>query len=84
MIESKEQLLGNFRSKAEAFMAAPGPVTGIDLDDAAVTLKRYVLTELRDQTLASKLGALPKLIRRLDVASIGELLTEIGTAIDTR
>ena len=82
MIESKEQLVSNFRDKAEAFLAAPGLLTGIDLDDAAVTLKRYVLTELHDQALASKLGQMPRQIRKLDVASLGDLIREINAAMD--
>lgn len=83
MIESKEQLLSNFRSKAEAFLADPGLVTGIDLDDAAVILKRYVLTELHDQTLAGRLGEIPKQVRKLDVESLAGLVKEIDAAIDT-
>ncbi len=45
-IESKKQQLRNFKASADEFLAAPGPVAGIEFDDAAVTLKRYVLTQL--------------------------------------
>ena len=54
MIETKEQLLASFSDKAQAFLDSPGLVSGIDFDDAAVTLKRYVLSELHDQELGSK------------------------------
>ncbi len=53
MIESKSQLVDDFRTKADAFLAAPSVGSGIAFDDAAVTLKRYVLTEMHDQALAS-------------------------------
>ena len=83
MIESKQQLLDQFRDKADAFLSDPGLMTGIDFDDAAVTLKRYVLTELRDQQLASKLAQFPKLIRRLDVTTLTALVAEVeGKLLD--
>jgi hypothetical protein len=77
MIESKEQLLGNFIEKAQAFLAAPSPVTGIDFDDAAVTLKRYVLTEMHDQETASTLARFQKLIRQLEVDTLRELVARV-------
>ncbi|MCB1786977.1 MAG: hypothetical protein H6953_13255 [Chromatiaceae bacterium] len=79
MIESKEQLLDGFREKARAFVESPGLMSGIDLDDAAVTLKRYALSELHDQELASLLGRLPKLLRSLDVTAVVGLLEQIET-----
>jgi len=81
MIESKEQLVSDFRGKAEAFFAEPGLITGIDFDDAAVTLKRYVLSELRDQELGSRLAQIPGLIRRLDVGSLRDLVAEVDQAL---
>ena len=77
MIETKEQLLASFSDKAQAFLDSPGLVSGIDFDDAAVTLKRYVLSELHDQELGSKLAQFPKLIRQLDVSTLAALITEI-------
>ena len=77
MIESKQQVLGDFREKAQAFLANPSFVTGIDLDDASVTLKRYVLTEMHDEQLGSALARFQKLIRQLDVAAVSELVTEV-------
>jgi hypothetical protein len=77
MIESKEQVLDDFRIKAGAFLADPNIVTGIDFDDAAVTLKRYVLSELHDQQLASTLASFQKLIRELDVDTLSRLTTEV-------
>ena len=77
MIESKEQLLGNFIEKAQAFLATPNLVTGIDFDDAAVTLKRYVVSVLHDQALASTLGRFQKLIRQLDVETLRGLVSEV-------
>ncbi len=77
MIESKSQLVDDFRTKADAFLAAPSVGSGIAFDDAAVTLKRYVLTEMHDQALASLLARLPKLIRALDVAAVIDLRARI-------
>jgi hypothetical protein len=77
MIESREQLLENFRDKAGAFLTDPSLIAGIDFDDAAVTLKRYVLTVLRDQELGSTLARFPKLIRQLDVNTLSDLVAEV-------
>jgi len=77
MIESKQQVLGNFREKAQAFIDKPSFVTGIDLDDASVTLKRYVLTVMKDETLGSALARIQKLIRQLDASAVSELLEEV-------
>jgi hypothetical protein len=77
MIESQQQLHENFRVKAAEFLTAPSLLAGIDFDDAAVTLKRYALTELRDQELGSLLARFPKLIRQLDVATLSDLVTQV-------
>lgn len=77
MIESEEQLLGDFREKAEAFFASPNPLTGIDFDDATVAFKRYVVSVLGDQALASLLASFQKPIRQLDVDALRELLTRV-------
>ena len=82
MIESKEQVLENFRVKAQAFLSEPNLMTGIDFDDATVTLKRYVLTELHDQDLASMLARFQKLIRGLDVAALAPLVAEVEAALE--
>lgn len=81
MIESKEQLLGNFLEKAQAFLTAPSLVNGIDFDDAAVTLKRYVLSEMHDQETASILARFQKLIRQLDVDALRELVARVERAV---
>jgi hypothetical protein len=77
MIETREQVVNGFRDKARAFLESPNLMTGLELDDASVTLKRYVLTELKDQPLASTLARFPKLIRALDVASLEPLVAEV-------
>lgn len=82
MIESKEQVVENFRARAQAFLTEPNLMTGIDFDDAAVTLKRYVLTELHDQELASVLARFQKLIRGLDVDALAPLVAEVEAALE--
>ena len=77
MIESKEQLLADFRTKAQAFLAEPTFVTGIDLDDAAVTLKRYVLSEMHDETLGILLAQFHAPIREVNVTRLSELIAEV-------
>ena len=77
MIETKQQLVGNFSARAHAFLGEPNLVHGIAFDDAVVTLKRYVLTELHDQELASLLGRFQKLIRAMDAATLNALVVDV-------
>lgn len=77
MIETKQQVANAFQAAAEAFLSQPNAMTGIDFDDAVVALKRYALSELKDQELGSELARLPKLIRALDVASIASLVDDV-------
>ena len=81
MIETKEQVLRRFRETARDFFADPGLISGIDFDDATVTLKRYVLSELHDVGLGSRLAGLPRLIRELDVTTLQREVAEIETAL---
>ena len=77
MIETKQQLVGNFSACAQAFLGEPNLVHGIAFDDAVVTLKRYVLTELHDQELASMLARFQKLIRAMDDATLNALVADV-------
>lgn len=77
MIESKEQLLMGFSDAAKAFMEQPNPITGIDLDDATVALKRYVLSEMRDQETASLLARFPGHIRVLDTTVLADMIADV-------
>ena len=77
MIETKQQLVGNFSARAHAFLGEPNLVQGIAFDDAVVTLKRYVLTELHDQELASVLAGFQKLIRAMDTATLKALVVDV-------
>ena len=82
MIETREQVVSDFHDKASAFLQSPSLITGLALDDATVTLKRYVLSELKDQPLASTLARFPKLIRALDVAALGPLVDEVEQRLE--
>ena len=77
MIESKEQLLDGFSNAAKAYLEQPNPITGIDLDDAAVALKRYVLSELHDQEAASLLARFAGRIRALDTAALANMIADV-------
>jgi len=82
MIESKEQVLVAFRNAADTFFDDPGLVSGIDLDDATVTLKRYVLSEMHNIELGSRLAGVPKLIRQLDLDALRREVPEIAAAVE--
>ena len=84
MIETKEQVLTAFQNAAKTFFDDPGLVSGIDFDDAAVTLKRYVLSEMHNVELGSRLAGVPKLIRQLDVDALRQEVTEIVLAVEGR
>ena len=77
MIESKEQLLGDFQHKAQAFLAEPNIITGIDLDDATVTLKRYVLSEMGDESLGGLLAKFHKPIRESNIELLSQLIADV-------
>jgi hypothetical protein len=81
MIETREQVLEQFRKTARTFLSEPSTVAGIDLDDASVTLKRYVLSELHDEQLGSLLVKFHKLIRESNVERISELVTEVESRL---
>ena len=77
MIESKQALVERFLRLAGEFEKSQNPVVGIDLDDAAVALKRYLLTEEKNQVLASALSRLGKLIRNRDMGAYSNELDQI-------
>ena len=77
MIETKQQVVGNFSARAHTFLGEPNLIHGIAFDDAVVTLKRYVLTEMRDQELASVLARFQKLIRAMDTATLNALVVDV-------
>ena len=77
MIESKEALVGRFLRLAEQFEASQNPVTGIELDDAMVALKRYILSVENNQDAASLLNRLGKLLRSRDMGEFSSTLAAV-------
>lgn len=77
MIESKEVLVQNFLRLATQFESAPDPITGIDLDDARIKLRRYLMTHEQAEDIARDLYDLGKVIRKLDRPVYSELLARI-------
>ena len=82
MIETKEQVIKDFQDKSRKFLEKPDVMSGLELDDAVVTLKRFVLTELHDEALGSLLAGLPRLIRRLDIAALTEKIGAIERGLE--
>ena len=80
MIESKQQVLDAFFQAARSYLADPNAVSGIDFDDATVTLKRYVLTTMQDMELASMLARFQKLIRASDSTPVWPMAPAIVSA----
>ncbi len=81
MIESKDALVENFMRLAAQFEASQNPVTGIDLDDAAVKLKRYVLSQEQNEELGRQLHDFTRLVRSRDMDSYVALLAQIREAL---
>ena len=77
MIESKDALIERFLQLATQFEQSQNPVTGIDLDDATVALKRYLLSKDDDQETASLLNQLGKLVRSRDMPVYTGTLAQI-------
>lgn len=77
MIESKEMLVERFLRLSARFQESPDPVTGIDFDDAVVTLKRYVISHMKNEQTGMMLGRFQKLIRAGDRTSVSELTREV-------
>lgn len=81
MIESKEVLVENFLRLATEFESSPNPVTGIDLDDARIKLRRYLMTHEEAGDIARDLYELGKVIRKLDRPAYGDLLARIRESL---
>ncbi len=77
MIESKEALVENFMRLATQYEQSQDPVTGIDLDDAAVRLKRYLLSAEGQEEPARLLHDLGKLVRARDMAAYSDCLARL-------
>jgi len=81
MIESKATLIDNFVRLATQYQKIQDPVTGIDLDDACVTLKRYVLSQEGNKELAQHIHELTRLIRSRDMDAYAALLEKINSGL---
>ena len=77
MIESKQALTENFLRLASEFEISQNPVTGIDLDDAIVRLKRYALSQERNEELAQLLHDMGRLVRSRDMDAYSDRLQRI-------
>lgn len=59
------------------FLASPGPVTGIEFDDAVIALKRHAHLQLHDEELAAALLPFSRLIREQAVERVAPLFAEV-------
>ena len=81
MIESKEALIENFMRLATQFQQSQDLVTGIDLDDATVKLKRYAMSQEKNGELGRLLHDLGRLIRSRDMKAYDDCLARIRDAL---
>ena len=81
MIESKTALVEKFMRLATQYQQSQDPVTGIDLDDASVHLKRYVLSQEHNKELAGYLQELARVIRSRDMDAYAALLKQINSCL---
>jgi len=69
-----------FVTKGRTFIESPGVISGIEFDDAIVAYKRFVLSQLHDESQALKLNELGKCVRAQDVDRVSTLFDEIVAA----
>lgn len=67
----------NFLTQGRRFIDSPGAISGMDFDDAVVTYKRYVISQLHDEPLSIKLNALGKAVRNQEVDAAVALFEEV-------
>lgn len=82
MIEiSRDAQLRSFFEQADAFLAEPDVLKGMDLDDAVVKLKRLLLTSQADPAVISRLNRFARLIREMDIENLRVHIGELRTAL---
>ncbi|MGD2082223.1 MAG: hypothetical protein PVF91_04615 [Chromatiales bacterium] len=77
MREDLQQELDRFQEAALAFLRDPGVITGIEFDGRAGRLMQACARQIQDHRLVSRLFALQKLIREVDVDGARGLYEEV-------
>ena len=80
-LESEKDPVSSFVSCGEAYIANPGVMAGLALDDALVVLKRHLMTELGEHTLIDQLNVLGKSLRNQDTVAITEGVRSIAAGL---
>ncbi len=77
MIESKDQLTDKFSRLSGEFVETGSAMTGIDLDDAVIALKRYALSVMKNEELGQLLGQFRDPVRACDRESVKALTEQV-------
>ncbi len=56
-----------FLQQGRNFIESPGAISGMEFDDAVVSYKRYVISQLHDEELSFKLNDLGKAVRNQEM-----------------
>ena len=81
MIEEDPQaLFDRFLSRARDYLASPGMVAALELDDICMTLYPLVIRRLEDAELSTKIREFGRSLPRRDATELASLLDEIVSA----
>jgi ribosomal 50S subunit-associated protein YjgA (DUF615 family) len=76
-LEKEKDPVSSFINCGESYLTKPGVISGIALDDAAVVLKRHLLSIQDDHALIDRLNALGKSIRSQDLDTIRAVYDQV-------
>jgi hypothetical protein len=74
--EKAKALFRRFFDRARAYLAKPGVMAGLELDELTARTRQCALTDLKDPPLGRSLEYLLKAIRHEDRARVQELVDE--------
>ncbi|MEJ1296581.1 MAG: hypothetical protein RNU03_15595 [Candidatus Sedimenticola sp. (ex Thyasira tokunagai)] len=72
-----------FLQQGRSFIESPGAISGMEFDDAVVSYKRYVISQLHDEELSFKLNDLGKAVRNQEMEAAATLFEEVIVARPT-
>ncbi|MES9856281.1 MAG: hypothetical protein ABW166_06735 [Sedimenticola sp.] len=69
-----------FVERGRRFIESPGAISGMEFDDALVSYKRYVISQLHDEALSFKLNDLGKVVRSQEMDRVTSLFEAVIAA----